>query len=399
MPQSSNRRHRAWPILAALVLLTLVPFAIHRAITTDGTYSQSASEHRDPTQSSTSRGTSSGRSQRSVARDLPPTHTTEDLKTFHLPTTELTNVSLEEALDILLSQYRQICRENREGPIRFEYSVEGNPDPIVYLKLGGDLLSNIKYIASMAGTTLTVQNGHLTFTEVEEGRETQRRWTVPPTFSAFLPHLNEQGQRVDPGKAPFGYDRPKVPELLKSLGVIKEGDLISFLTSSSTLILRTNEKNHVKTDGLVLRTISDIPYQTLIKFQDPTTPNLGMIIHPGELGLLQKSGPADGSSPDLQFLVSSSERGFGREITAVSFTGNLPSNEAQALFLETGNVADLGVRENLSSATFNITRESRKEPLIFTFKDKHGIEHQMPFTSQRIDAVGRPITIPELASK
>jgi hypothetical protein len=306
---------------------------------------------------------------------------------------------MEEAMNTLLSHYRNICRETAEGPIQFHYTIHGEPDPIFYLKLGGNFISNCKFIAAMAGMTLEIENDQLTFTEVEDGPPSQRRWTVPPDFPSFLPDLTELGIPTAPFEDPF-YSRPDIRKLLLGLGVIKENDPVSFLPSSSTLILRTGAKNIVKIDGLVSKAISDTPYQTRIRFPDDSTPNLGMLVPPGGLGLLQKSGASIGSTSDIQFLVVSFERGLGREIKAVSFTGDLPTDEAQALFLETGNAADLGLGELLSHATFNITRQSYEQNThAFTFKGKDGSKFQMPFLTERIDANGRKIEIPPLKAE
>jgi hypothetical protein len=265
--------------------------------------------------------------------------------------------------------------------------------------LGGNFISNCKFIAAMAGMTLEIENDQLTFTEVEDGPPSQRRWTVPPDFPSFLPDLTELGIPIDPFEDPF-YSRPEIRELLLGLGVIKENDPVSFLPSSSTLILRTSAKNIVKIDGLVSKAIADTLFQTRISFPDDSTPNLGMIIPPGGLGLLQKSGASDGTTPDIQFLVASFERGFGRTLQIVSFTGELPTDEAQTQFLATGNVFDLGIRENLSHATFNITRQSYEEKThSFRYKDKDGKSHELPFVSDRMDASGKTIEIPPLKAE
>lgn len=399
MPKTPHRLRKTWLILAALILLSLILFAIQQSQKKDAAQSESKPKRITPSATRHSSKSTHLKIQRTTTRDLPTNHSTEDLSSFFLLPTDLSQVTLEEAMDSLLAHYRNICRETAEGPIKFHYTIHGEPDPIFYLKLGGDFISNLKFIAAMAGMNLEIDNDQLIFTEVKDGPPVQRRWTVPPTFSSSIPELTHLGIPIDTVDDPFG-SSPDIRERLLRLGVIQEGDPVLFLTSSSTLILRTGAKNHVKIDGLVSKSISNTPYQTLIKFPDDSGTNFGMLVPPGGLGLLQKSGASIGSSSDIRFLVVSFERGFGREIQAVSFAGDLPSDEAQALFLQTGNAGDLGIRENLSHSTFNITRESyEKENHSFTFKGQDCVDHQMPFTSERIDASGRQIEIPPLKAE
>jgi hypothetical protein len=127
----------------------------------------------------------------------------------------------------------------------------------------------------------------------------------------------------------------------------------------------------------------------------PGVPNeLSVLIPNGRLGFFQKNGNGDDMMP-LNFLVASFERGFGRQIQAVSLAGKLPSPGAQALFLETGNISDLGIGQNTLHTNAHITRESyREEYHTLTFRGGNGAQIQMPFISERIDVPGRKVTIP-----
>ena len=406
MPQPIHRHSKIWLILAALVLLALIPFAIQQSQKKENT--EVGTNSKSPPlfgNSPSSNPTRRGR-QRSSISDLPTSHSTEDLKAFFIPPSDLSQVTLEEAINSLLAQYRKICRETSEGPVQFRYTIQGNSDPIFYLKLGGDFASNCKFISAMAGMTLKIKDNHLIFTEVEDGPPVQRRWTVPPGFSSSIPHLNHTGILIDSTEEPF-YEPPSIRERLLTLGAIEEDALSTYLPGSETFILRAGPKNHVKIDGLVNKAISDTSFQTRIIFTEepsqnnqvtiPGVPNeLSVLIPSGRLGFFQKNGNGDDKMP-FNFLVASFERGFGREIQAVSLAGKLPSPGAQALFLETGNISDLGIGQNTLHTNAHITRESyREEYHTLTFRGGNGAQIQMPFISERIDATGRKVTIPPL---
>ena len=87
----------------------------------------------------------------------------------------------------------------------------------------------------------------------DDGTVEQRRWTVPPTFMTFL-EVNPN----PPGSDPFaasddagGKIRP-IRELLEQNGItFREGDSVSFLRSSATLIARLSEDNLKLLDQLI----------------------------------------------------------------------------------------------------------------------------------------------------
>ena len=116
MPKKPTPRRSLWLIALALILLALIPLAFQQA--TKAAEPKGPSSHKNPptTSSSTSRNPSSNRSQRSLTPDLPPSHKTEDLKNFLLPPSELSDLTLQKALDTLFSQYREICLESGEVP-------------------------------------------------------------------------------------------------------------------------------------------------------------------------------------------------------------------------------------------------------------------------------------------
>lgn len=269
MPQRSHRRRRTWLILAALALLALIPFAIHHSRQVEASITGSSLRTITPPGKNPSTRLSRQGRQRSSTQDQPTSHATEDLDTFFLPPTDLSQVSMEEAMNTLLSHYRNICRETAEGPIQFHCTIHGEPDPIFYLKLGGNFISNCKFIAAMAGMTLEIENDQLTFTEVEDGPPSQRRWTEPPDFPSFLPDLTELGIPTAPFEDPF-YSRPDIRKLLLGLGVIKENDPVSFLPSSSTLILRTAQKISSKLTVSSAKPSPTPPIKP--EFAFPTTP-------------------------------------------------------------------------------------------------------------------------------
>ncbi len=380
-----------------MILLAIIPFAVHRAAKTDDQH-PSSNPQKTPTQSGpTARNPTPGRSQRSPSQNLTPSHKTEDLKNFLLPPTELTNVTLQEALDALFTHYREICLESGERSISFRYKINGTPEPISFLKIRGDFLSNCKYIATLAGTTVEIDGDKLIFTEIEDGPVAQRRWTVPPTFQHFVfnesPKINGAG---NPDEDPFASlsELPEMGHLLTEFGVIGENDTISFLPSSSTLIIQAGAKDLTKIDGLVNRSISNTPIQTRLRFLEEEDEPLSIALIPGNLGSIERSYSSNDQGPNYQLLVLATEQGFGRKIQTVSFTGEPPTNEARTLYLETRDVSDLGISENLTSTTYNISRTNEGEPQTLSFKDEQGTLHEKTFVTERIDATGRAIPVP-----
>jgi len=399
MPKKSTHRRSLWLIALALILLALIPLAFQQA-TTAAESKRSSSHKNSPTSSSsTSRTPSSNRSQRSLTPDLPPSHKTEDLKNFILPPTEIRNLTLQQALDILFAQYREICQETGEHPISLRYKINGNPEPIVFLKLGGNFLSCCDYLATMSGTKMEVQDNKLIFTEIEDGPVVQRRWTVPPTFRHFL---SEKSQRASgnnsPNDDPFALSQSDLPDmglLLASFGVTGDSDAVSFKTSSSTLTIKTGGKILARIDGLVKAVASDSPTLTHISFLEGEDQPISMIIPTENLSTWERNYLAGDQGPNYQILLLATEQGFGRKIQTVSFTGSSPSDEERSLYQETEDIADLGIRENLTFATYNISRAIDGDPQTLTFKDEQGSLHERTFVTERIDATGRAIRAPQ----
>lgn len=396
MSQSNSSRKPVWLVVAALVLLIAIPFAIHQAASRPS----SPSPETKTVESSSSRVNSSRspglHSTRKSVSTTPPSHHTEELKSFLIPSIELKNVTLEEAMETLILNYRKTCEEMGESPIDFRYSVKGDPTPIVFLRLKGDFLSSCRFIASMAATTLEIEDDRLVFTEVEDGPVVQRRWTVPPTFESYLPKLNERGELIirDPNSPAEDTPNPGIDVLLSRLGALAGDSRASLLTSSGTLITRAGMKNHVQVDGLVANSINQMPIQSRILFEGGSKLGHNTVLLPGRLEAVQVPANQDTGRPEAQFLISVVEKGFGREIQAISFTGEVPSNEARELYMTTGNLSGLGINENLTYSTHNIMRGFSEEDAEFSFKDQHGTLHQLPFTSVRLDATGRILPTP-----
>lgn len=393
MPKTSYPRRSAWLIALALILLAFIPLAVHRTAKTGDSKSSSTHKNTSAHSASNSRNSSSTRSQRSHSPDLPPSHKTEDLKNFLLPPTELRNVTLQEALDTLFAQYRVICQETGEHPISFRYEINGNPEPINFLIVKGSFISSCNCLAAIAGTTLEIEDSELIFTEIEDGPVVQRRWTVPPTFQTWVERFTipEKQIRDDP----FAEVSPpiSIKALLQSTGLIEEDDLFSFLGSSSTLITRAGAKTQTRIDGLVRAAASDHPIQTHLRFLEKENPPLTIALIPGNIGTIEHSS-SNPQDLNYQILILTTEQGFGRKIQTVSFTGSSPSDEERSLYLETGEVGNLGIRENLIHTTYNISRAIAGEPQTLSFKDEQGTLHEKTFVTERIDATGRAISVP-----
>jgi len=394
MSDSNSRQRSIWLIALALIILALIPFAVHRASQKRETNRSAYKNKKTIRTSFTSQESSAQRSERSSSEKLPPSHQTDDLQSFLLPPSKLSNVTLEETLDHLFSQYREICQETRESPISFRYKIEGASEQIVSAKIQGDFLANLKYLAAMAGMTLEVEDHNLLFTEIEDGPIVQRRWTVPSTFQSWLPHLPEIPSQDDPFGGVVTPPPADIETLLQNIGVMGDEGTVSFLRSSSTLIARAGSKSMQRIDGLVETAVASRPIQTRLRFFEEEKHPLSLVLLPGNIGSIERSFSSPTEGPNMQVLATAVEQGFGRRIQTVSFTGEDPTEEAKALYLESGNIADLGVSENLAYATYNLTRSEEGEPQTFSFKDENGALHQKTFIAERIDATGRVITVP-----
>ena len=227
-------RHRSiWLILVALIHLILIPVAIWQASEKGDENTAIITAEKPPMPSSSSRS-SGNHSQRSALPDLPPSHTTDELASFQIPQSTLENVMLDEALETLLGEYRRICRQTGEGPVPFQWFIEGNAEPIAFLNLSGDLLSNLSLIAAMSGTELEIEGDQLTFREVEDGEITTRQWTVPPNFEVFLATSLRATSNAN--------DQGELDKSLRRLGLINETDTVSYLPKTSTLTVKSCQK-------------------------------------------------------------------------------------------------------------------------------------------------------------
>jgi hypothetical protein len=402
MPWSLLRDRKSCLIVIAITLIALTPFAIHQTQNQEGQPSNRNSKTTVSTESRPPKTRSRYANQRKVVHDLPTSHTTDDLSSFVLPPFDLSQVTLEEGINALLARYRKVCRETSEGPVQFRYTIYGTPDPVVHLTLGGDFLSNCRFIAAMAGMSVEITDDQLLFTEVEDGAPVQRQWTVPPNFLEFISTLHHKALKplAEGGIAP----RISMTGILKDIGVIESDDLISFLGSSSTLIARTRPKNQAKLDGIVSHLQTNKAHATRIRltdeappFPDVTIPDeVSVFVPTSEIAFYQRRPDQLEDTSGFQLLFASFERGFGRKVQIVSFTGSRPSHEAESRFLQSGNVSDLEI-SHLSHVTFNTTRENyEEENHTFHFKGRDGSDHRLAFTSERIASDGREITIPPL---
>ncbi len=94
----------------------------------------------------------------------------------------------------------------------------------------------------------------------DDGTVEQRRWTVPPTFETFL--TVDPQDEDDPFAAGGDSGGRSVPirKLLEQNGItFREGDSVSFLRSSSTLIARLSKDNLELLDQLVNAQIGQGP--------------------------------------------------------------------------------------------------------------------------------------------
>ena len=387
MPKSHHHRQPVWLVLVALILLALIPLAIWQALESreDNTSSSPGDARAHP--SSNPRRPLNDRNHRSADPELPPSHQIGDLKSFYLPPSTLVNVSLEEALEALMGEYRQACRQTGEGPIPFQWTIEGASAPITFLNLQGDLLANLKLIAAIAGTELEIEGEQLTFREVHEGDIVSRSWTVPPPFESFL--AGSLATTSNPR------DHAQLNESLRRLGFLEEGDTASFSPKTSNLTVTSSEKNQLRFDAIVRESARQTPIQTSLQFQGTDEQAIPISVLPGFVGggILDESFGA--RFPETQLLIGVEELGFGREIRAVTFQGNVPDAEAIAQFIVAGDVSPLGDQKTRTDTRIIVTRGNLDQPQTISAYDVDGKLQKLSFVSQRLDAAGQVLTVPK----
>jgi len=413
MSESNSKSSNTWLIVLALLLFALVPFAIQRAKEREKDPSSSPSKNTLRLTTSSPKNPTPQSSRHNTTKEASPSHTPEELKNFLLPPSELTNISLEDALDIVISQYREICRESGEHPISFTHKIDGQAETVVIAKIVGDFLTTLKKLAAISGTTFEIQDDKLLFTAIPDGPTIQRRWTVPPTYLGQVSDLYDE---LHPSEKDGLQPTTTVTEMLKALGIIKEDEPASYLHSSSTLIVRARNNAQLRLDQMVMASVPAAPSHTQIQLLGHDTPPIllpsgtlhtiernqsmpiqdtsAQIIIPGYVRPADRHRTTLTQGPEFQVLVSATEQGFGRTINVISFTGPPPSEEAKDLYLLSGNPADLGPSENLTSTTHNISRFTTDQAQSLSFKDEHGTVHQIPFLTERLDPTGHVIEIP-----
>lgn len=391
MPQSNPSLKRTWLIVVALALLIAIPFAIQQARTTSLAQTTAGRSTGGSSMPMTSDRDPDTRSRRTSTPVAPPSHQTDDLKDFLIPSFEMKDVTLEEAMETLISHYHQTCRAVGESPVHFEFKVRGEAEPISYIRLTGDFLSSCRFIASMAATTLEIQGEDLTFTEVENEKRHRRRWAVPPTFAQSLPNLDDQGNPILRNTDPFapGPPLPGIGVLLSKLGALEEDASVSYLPGQGIVTLDARMKDMVRLDGLVENSTNQTSILSRIHIPRPEEQPIDLVLSQGNLATVQFPQNEESGTPAIQFLISTTEKGFGREIKVISFPDELPNTKERNLYLETGNLADLGLREGMTTATYNVTRWSGEEHLKLMLRDPSGTQSELPFTSERIDASGQ----------
>ena len=365
-------------IVLALILIALIPFAIHRS--PGPTTKPETKVNPVSSRGSTNSTDQSRKGSRAKNRSQkPPSHRPEDLKNFYLTPRTFRNVSLEEAIGLLLEDYYAICEASGESPIRIAWSIEGNTKIIPYLKSQKDFHTTCRLLALLSGTSFEFKENQINFSELSGEKITTRFFTLPKTFNAYL-----NSAFTDHGDDPFADGIP-ASELLPQIGLINEGGELNYFWAESRIKVTGNEKTQWLINELAEIMVQDIPLLTRIRFSDLTQKDSSpsVILQPGTLAKIPttilESGRNESYQKPVTLIVS--PHGLGEKIELFY---NLDEDPFGG-FLISSNRPD----QTYLSGPGDLSEDRTIEIQI---PNSSGGTQQRTLTLQRIDATGRPIS-------
>ena len=323
------------------------------------------------------------------------THEVSHLKDFYHPAIILEDVSLEEGMEQLMKAYQTVCDDTGETVLPLKWEVNGAPDQIQQVKLQGRFLTSCKLLAMHARMTFEVRDDELVFSKVVPGPEQTRSWTVPPTFAEALPALIgqvESSEDIEPGA------------FLAEVGLLREGEYLSYLPSSSVIITRAGAETSNLIGSLMQMALEDPPvqirYQLSHQVDGEMNPIPSVIALPGQKSVLEigneyvgiQDGEATNAFVGVSVSLESELYGFV-ERNSVSYERvDPPSSQQMANFEESGNLTDL----DLQGVGFTELRtQSHRDDSTFELgSDGANSGPMLIVTSERIDATGTVIEGP-----
>lgn len=215
-----------------------------------------------------------------LSEEETKTHEFSDLIEFYHPRMELENVTLSEALRLLMGEYQRICEETGETTLPLRWQIDGSSRVIPKVNLEGHFQNSCRNLAIRARMHLEIIEGALVFTELEQGPVRKRTWKVPPNFADSLHRL--MGQKVPDGveviESPFPAEHPgdlpggpvatkrvaetakaNLSEQLGNLGILDPGDQVRVLAGSGELELTAGSGTMAMVEMLVEMTAAEMP--------------------------------------------------------------------------------------------------------------------------------------------
>ena len=408
---ADQRRHNTIVLIClAVLLLCLIPVAVqHQRNSQRGDQSKSFGTRISEQYDVNSRARRELRSQKKTI----PTHKSTTLKHFHLPSSTLENVTLSEAVAHLLNQYHEVCYDTGETPCPLKLKINGKPKEIRFIRFDDDFLSNLRLLGAFSNTTFSLEENTITFAEIPNGPIITKRFSAPPDLRSAIHQLlaQENPRPSDPFKKS---DQPTpVSELLKQLGLIEEGEVVSYLAGTGTLITRASSSNTTRTEQLLDYFSDRTHVQIVASFPsaeiDTGGPFPVIIMQPGQPASIDFSRefiyPTDDSGNSFSttklgtnIIVTSELYGFGERST-ITFTHRELSDE-KPYIIQAGSNGTLvpQFEENIfvTDITSNtrVLEQSPTAPSESTPATEVTPEN-LHISTQRIDATGRPININE----
>ena len=298
------------------------------------------------------------------------THEPAQLKNFALPSLQAKNVTLREAIALILQSYIDVCTVTRQEPISFIVNFEGDTDQRVDLNLEGSLTTMLFQAGLRFQSRLTHNEAILSFQSFADSSNepltnaVTRSFRVPPEFEKRL-------ARVLGFEAPSA-DNPlenegsalldlSIAELLPKMGLAnQEGAIARYIPSSTTLVIRDSPSNlesftsflepvlrqsplQYKTSTKIISSPTPVDLSSLRQSSDAMEPlmrgvsqnadtyisTLPSVVHREEetatVEITQEHSPSDWNGLRLQ--VSNNRYGFGQQ-QSINFESR-PNDEGQ----------------------------------------------------------------------
>jgi len=340
------------------------------------------------------------RQERKIQKKFIAIHQVEDLEHFSLPTTSFENATLSEVINALLKQYKTICYETKENALPFSWSLEGEALLIPSLQLSGDFLSACKLLAAFTGTHLTIDDYHLSFTEIPEGPSSTRLWQVSPTFVEDIQQLLSL-----PSNSTAQSELPHLSEFMSQTTFMNPDESITINGTHGFITVTGGARNLKRIDSLVEIIRDRTPVQYHLQFESSCGQVLSDIIaHLGESSDIEIGNVYLETIDDQEveafigthISVTPELYGFGEKILMTYTHTNEPSEEHLKTFKRTGHLDDLQLEQFvIEDRQIVKTSEHQQEnvPLEISQQDVHRKAQTITINSQRIDATGTPIIL------